>query len=97
MARRVYHYIPVENGDYAVDRGEKMLCGQERKWNTWHNSDPNRVTCKRCSAKLARMGLLENTHVDGDSYEEKLKRVGDLTIESGDKKHDEWLKRMGIG
>jgi len=81
------------------DTGNKTLCGREGTWRyryidisavAGYQETHNRSVCKRCRAKAEKSGLVSQTPILNESGEVN------FNVPSGDKKHDEWLSRLGV-
>jgi hypothetical protein len=95
MARRVRHYSDIEN--YASyfrehDEAPKTLCNRVMTWNYIFTSITENVTCSRCNAKLAKLGMMA-----GQANGGVLTVLKPSDVDCGDKHHEAWLARLGIG
>ena len=94
MARTVWH---LEHRDEAT----KTLCNREAthryRFTSIENINdglpPYINVCPRCRTRAERLGLLQPVPPVVRSVDEPV----DFDVSSGDKQHDDWLSRLGVG
>lgn len=76
----------------------KTLCGRDTTFRLSYTTPENALTlghfvrlCKRCQTTAERTGLIRPAHINEDG------EIDFDKVYSGDKQHDDWLLRLGVG